>query len=234
MKKFRETIGDTYEDMAELGFPPFSQLRIGGVGGAPFDTVSSFLRGMKGAMLDMYRQPENLLRACDMILDRRIAGSVPAGPDKRGTQRRVGMPLWRGDKSFMSEEQFDRFYWPGLKRALQANIDLGYVPIPFFEDEFGDRLGRLLELPPGKMVISIEEMDIAKAREVLKGHSCILVRGAFSLEISSPGEVVKYYKELFDKYGKGGGILFNIRLPDNAGAEEIKEMLEQIREYCRY
>ena len=232
MKKFRETIGDAYEELAFLGFPPFTQLGLGGIGGAPFDTVSSFLRGMKGSMLDMYRRPEKLLRACDMILDRRIAQAVPATPEKRG--RRVGMPLWRGDKSFMSDAQFKKFYWPGLKRAMMAVIDLGYVPIPFFEAEFGDRLECLLELPKGKAVASVEDVDIAKAREILGGHTCVLARGPFSLKLASPHEVAEYYKDLFRKCGKGGGILFNIRLPDAGNAEDIKAMMDSIREHTRY
>jgi len=234
MKQFRETIGDSYEELAELGFPPFSQLGIGGVGGAPFDTVSSFLRGMKGAMLDMFQRPEKLLQACDMILDRRIAQAVPADPNKRGNPKRVGMPLWRGDKSFMSDEQFKKFYWPGLKRAMLAVIDLGYVPIPFFEDEFGERLECLLEIPKGKAVISVEDVDIAKVREILNGHLCVLARGPFSLKLASPNEVAEYYKYLFDEYGKGGGLLLNVRLPDEGGIEDIRAMLDSIREYVRY
>ena len=234
MKKFRETIGDAYEELAFLGFPAFSQLGVGGIGGAPFDTVSSFLRGMKGAMLDMYRQPEKLLQACDMILDRRIARAVPADPNKRGNPKRVGMPLWRGDKFFMSDEQFKKFYWPGLKRALQAVIDLGYVPIPFFEAEFGDRLESLLELPKGKVVASVEYVDLAKAREILKGHTCVLVRGPFSLKVCSPYEIAEFHKDLIDKYGKGGGLILNIRLPDEGNTEDVKAMLDSIREYARY
>ena len=234
MKKFRETIGDAYEELAFLGFPAFSQLGVGGVGGAPFDTVSSFLRGMKGSMLDMYRQPEKLLQACNMILDRRIAHAVPADPNKRGNPKRVGMPLWRGDKFFMSDEQFKKFYWPGLKRALQAMIDLGYVPIPFFEAEFGDRLERLLELPKGKVVASVEYVDLAKAREILKGHTCILVRGPFSLKLCSPHEIVEFHKNLIDKYAKGGGLILNVRLPDEGNTEDIKAMLGSIREYAQY
>ena len=35
--------------------------RSGGIMGAPFDAVSDFLRGMKGAMIDMYRCPDKLL-----------------------------------------------------------------------------------------------------------------------------------------------------------------------------
>ena len=185
-------------------------------------------------MLDMYRQPENLLKLCDMILDRRIAQAVPPDPSKRGNPKRVGMPLWRGDKSFMSEEQFEKFYWPGLKRAMLAVIDLGGVPIPFFEAEFGDRLERMLELPKGKAIASVEYVDLKKAREILGDHTCILSRGPFSLEVCSPHEVAEFYKDLFDNYGKGGGLLLNIRLPDEGSIEDIRAMLDSIREHVRY
>jgi hypothetical protein len=232
--KFRKTIGDAYEDLASLGFPAFAHVGTGGVGGAPYDTVSSFLRGMKGAMLDMYRQPEKLLLACDMILERRIAGATPADPKKRGNPKRTGMPLWRGDKSFMSDKQFEKFYWPGLKKALQATMDLGYVPIPFFEAEFGDRLERLLELPKGKIVASVEYMDATQAKEILGGHTCIMVRGPLSSKLWSLREVEKYTKDLIDRCGKGGGLILNIRLPDKGTTEEFKTMLDSIREYGRY
>ena len=233
-QKFRDLIGNSYEDLAYLGFPPFSQLGLGGIGGAPFDTVSSFLRGMQGSMLDMYRQPDKLIKLCDMILDRRIAQAVKPEPQPNGKPRRVGMPLWRGDKSFMSKQQFEKFYWPGLRRAMQAVIDLGGVPIPFFEAEFGERLERLYELPKGKVIVSIEYEDLPKAREILTGHHCILVRGPFSLEKASPHQVIDCYKDIFDRFGEGGGLMMNVRLPDNIGTGEIVPMLDEIREYVRY
>lgn len=234
MAKFRKTIGDAYEELAVLGFPAFAHVGTGGVGGAPFDTVSSFLRGMKGSMLDMYRRPEKLLQACDMILERRIANARPADPKKRGNPKRTGMPLWRGDKSFMSEKQFEKFYWPGLKKALQATIDFGYVPVPFFEAEFGDRLERLLELPKGKVIAAIEHMDAVKAKEILKGHTCIMVRNPLSSKLWSLREVEKYNKELIDKCGKGGGLILNIRLPDKGARAEFKQLVDSIKEYSRY
>jgi len=232
--KFRKTIGDAYEELALLGFPAFAHVGTGGVGGAPFDTVSSFLRGMKGSMIDMYRRPEKLLQACDMILERRIAGATPADPKKRGNPKRTGMPLWRGDKAFMSDKQFERFYWPGLKKALQATIDLGYVPVPFFEAEFGDRLERLLELPKGKIVASVEHMDAIRAKEILGGHTCVMVRGPLSSKLWSLREMGKYYKDLIDRCGKGGGLILNIRLPDKGTTKEFKKVLDSIREYSRY
>jgi hypothetical protein len=232
--KFRKTIGDSYEELAQLGFPAFAPVTTGGVGGAPFDTVSSFLRGMKGSMLDMYRRPEKLLQLCDMIMERRIAGATPYNHKKTHMSNRVGMPLWRGDKSFMSEKMFDKFYWPGLKKALQASIDLGYVPIPFFEAEFGNRLERLLELPKGKIVASVEHMDALKAKEILGGHTCIMVRNPLSSKLWSLGEVEEHTKALIDKCGKGGGILLNLRMPDKGTKEEFQKSLDRIREYSRY
>ena len=78
IEKFRKIIGDTFGDLEQLGFPPFASFVPGGVGGAPFDTLTSSLRGMKGSMVDMYRQPEKLLQACEAIIDRRIARATPA------------------------------------------------------------------------------------------------------------------------------------------------------------
>jgi hypothetical protein len=169
-----------------------------------------------------------------MILDRKNARAVPATPEQRANPMRVGMPLWRGDKVFMSEKQFKKFYWPGLKRALQAVIDLGYVPIPFFEAQFAERLECLLELPKGKIIASVEEVDALKAREILRGHTCVMTRGPFSLEKASCDEVAAYYKGLFKKIGKDGGLIINVRLPDEGSVEGIKAMLDSIRESCRY
>jgi hypothetical protein len=232
--EFRKITGDAYEELAQLGFPAFAPVAAAGVGGAPFDTISSFLRGMKGSMLDMYRQPDKLLKACDVILDRKIAAAHPADPAKRGNPKKVGMPLWRGDKAFMSESQFKKFYWPGLKRALQATIDLGYVPVPFFEDEFGDRLECLLELPKGKMVASVEPVDAVKAREILAGHTCVYIRNPVTSKLWSLPQIESYTKEIIHKCGKNGGLMINIRFPDNARTADIQAVLKSIQEYSRY
>jgi hypothetical protein len=162
VEEFRKNVGDAHEELAQLGFPPFARFAPGGAGGAPFDTVTSFLRGMKGSMLDMYRRPDKLLRACEVILERRITNAIPADRAARDYPPRVGMPLWRGVPVFMSEAQFRKFYWPGLKKSLQTHVDLGYVPVPFFEAAFGDRLECLLELPRGSILASIEAKDAAQ------------------------------------------------------------------------
>jgi len=232
--EFHKTIGDTYEELAQLGFPPFARFLPGGVGGAPFDTVSSFLRGMRGSMLDMYRRPDKLLAACDAILERRIAHAIPADPADRDYPQRVGMPLWRGDPVFMSEAQFKKFYWPGLKKSLRAHVDLGYVPVPFFEAPFGNRLECLLELPKGKILPAIEAADAVRAKEILGDHTCLLVHCPNTFKLWSLNQVESFVKDLIDKCGRKGGLIIAIRMPDNAQTEEVQAMMQSLHDYGRY
>jgi hypothetical protein len=232
MNEFRKVRGNVFEQLTLLGFPSFTQSGI--AGGAPYDTISSFLRGMEGAMLDMYRRPDKLLQACDKIYELWMSQASPPDPKKRGNPKRLGMPLWRGDKSFMSDKQFKKFYWPGLKKVLLGYIELGYIPIPFFEAEFGERLECLLELPKGKIIASVEHIDVIKAKEILGGHHCILGRGPKSLNLASLQEAESHYKELIDACGKKGGFILNIGLPKKGSKEDKIALLDSLREYARY
>jgi uroporphyrinogen-III decarboxylase len=231
-KKFRALLGNTTEEMESLGYPAFSH--FGPAGGAPYDTVSSFLRGMQGAMTDMFRQPEKLLKLCDMIQETRLAEAQPANADGKNIQKRLGMPLWRGDKSFMSQKHFEKFYWPGLKKQLTALVNLGYVPIPVFEDEFGDRLECLKELPKGKIVALVDYTDVFKVSKMLKGHQCVMGGGPLSHKLMSIQEVEDYNKRLIDECAYDGGFILSLRLPVGPAMPELQGMIERLKEYARY
>ena len=234
VEEFFKTVGDTREDLAQLGFPPFASFVRGGVGGAPFDTVTSFLRGMKGSMLDIYRRPEKLLKACELVLERRIAQAIPADRTHRDYPQKIAIPLWRGDPFFMSDAQFKKFYWPGLKKSLQTHVDLGYIPVPFFEAKFGDRLEYLLELPKGKVLASIEAADAVRAKEILGGHTCLLIKTPNSSKVWSLGELETFLKDIIDKCAAQGGIMLVIMKPDNTKIEDMQAMLKSIEEYSWY
>jgi hypothetical protein len=234
VSEFYQIVGNAQGEFANLGFPPFASFAPGGVGGAPFDTVTSFLRGMKGSMLDMYRQPDKLLRACDVILERRIARAIPADTTHRDYPQKVAMPLWRGDPNFMSDAQFKKFYWPGLKKSLQTHVDLGYVPVPFFEARFGDRLECMLELPKGKILASTDAEDAVRAKEILGGHTSLLVRCPNSCKIWPISKLESFLKDTIDKCGRNGGLILAILIPNKAKIEDVQAMLESVEKYGRY
>ena len=56
----------------EEGYP----LQWGGFAQAPFDTLGDYFRGTKGIMLDMYRRPEKVLKACEKLLPLMVESAV--------------------------------------------------------------------------------------------------------------------------------------------------------------
>lgn len=233
-EKWGQNFGSLEESMANLGFPAHNY--PGGVGGAPFDTISDFYRGMRGAMTDMYRNPDKLIAACQRILEGRIKRAVPADPKKRGNPKRLFLALHRGAEGFMSKKQFEKFYWPGLKNAMLTSIELGYVPMPFCEGKYGDRLEYFLELPKGKVVAHFDQTDMPKAKEILKDHVCIMGNVPSSiLQVGSPQDVDDYCRNLIKVCGKGGGfILTNGSSIDEAKPENVKSMVDSVKKYTPY
>ena len=219
------------EEMKRLGFP----CQFGSTAYAPFDYIGDFLRGTRGIMLDMYRNPDKLLEAVEKALPIMIEGGVSAA--KRSGIPRVFIPLHKGAHGFMSLEQFKTFYWPTLHKLILTLIDEGLTPCPFFEGDYTDRLEIIKDIPKGKAIYLFEQTDIFKAKEILGDRVCI--RGnvpAALLCTATPQEVRDYCQKLIDVVGRGGGFIMDgsIGIPDEAKPENVKAMADFTREYGVY
>ncbi|MDQ1280935.1 MAG: Uroporphyrinogen deCOase protein [Thermoproteota archaeon] len=222
-----------YEEMADLGYPPLSH----GNASHPFDVISDHLRGMTGTMLDMYRNPCELTRACEMIITRSMESGLAALKSKRGNPKRVGTALHRGSDGFMSLKQFETYYWPYLKRLAVSFADKGLVYIPFYEGHWEQRLKYLLELPKKKTIARFAITDLNKAKDVLGDHTCIMGGVPHTLlQTASPQEVEDYCKNLIRVYGEGGGFLLSTStgLTHEAKPENVKAMIDSVKKYGKY
>lgn len=230
MAEWNKELGTFIPEMADLGFPPFSI----SLTQAPYDWLPDFLRGMKGSMLDLFRQPDKVLEACEKLLPIMVEKGVTAA--KLSGNPRVFIPLHRGSDGFMSLKQFERFYWPTLKRLCLALIDEGLVPWVFFEGNYTSRLEYLLELPKGKVLAHLDSTDIFRAKEVLGNHMCIMGNIPSSLlQTSNKDEVISYSKKLIDVVGKDGGYIMACRAPmDETDPELVKIWMDYTREYGIY
>ena len=224
---------DFDEHMAKLGFPGYQTSRM--MAPVPFDTISDFLRGMRGAMLDMYRIPDKLLEACD-IFCKQTVNMIKASPaPEDGSVKRVFMALHRGSDGFMSLPQFEKFYWPFLKKVLLALIDAGWTPCPFFEGTWDQRLEYLRELPRGKVLCHFAKTDPEKAKAILGGHLCFMIDvPGFLLKAGSVAEVNDYCKNLIKVCGKDGGFIMTATALDEAAPENVKAMMDITKNYGRY
>lgn len=227
-------VADAFEkEMARMGFPSVGR----GSTSAPFDRVSDFLRGMRGSMLDMYRQPDKLFRLLQaeerMLLQQieRVVSNV-----RKGGNPRLFMPLHRGADGFMSSKQFETFYWPGLKKVILALVDGGLTPFVFFEGGYNQRLEYLRELPKGKVVAWFDKTDMFKAKEVLGDRVCLMGNMPSSLlSVGTPQEVKDYSKKLIDIVGDGGGFIMSGGTAiANVKPELVKLWIDYTREYGVY
>jgi hypothetical protein len=227
--KIRPKMATFGSEIKKLGFP----INDGPGGGAPFDGISDFLRGMHGAMLDMYRQPEKLLELCEKQLSSTLE-RINAMPPVSGHPRAF-MALHRGSDGFMSLKQFETFYWPSFKKVVLAMIDKGIVPCPFFEGIWDARLEYLLEFPKGKVLCHFAQTNMFKAKEVLGGHLCIMGDVPSTLlQAGTVQDVKDYCKKLIDVCGKDGGYILTNMPIDFANPENIKAMVDFTKEYGVY
>jgi hypothetical protein len=116
------------------GFPSY----VAGASKAPFDVIGDTLRGTKGVMMDMYRQPDKLLAAMEALTPMFIQLGV--GAAKMNGCPLVFMPLHKGADGFMSDAQFERFYWPTLKAVMLGLIEEGCIPEMFAEGSYDQHL----------------------------------------------------------------------------------------------
>jgi hypothetical protein len=202
--------------------------------GAPFDVISDFLRGMRGAMLDMYRCPDKLLQAIDMMC--RIQLDRIAQAPQATEFSPVFMPLHRGAHGFMSLKQFETFYWPSLMQVNLALIGKGYTPDLFFEGNYTSRLEYIAQLPKGKAIARFDVCDMARAKEILGKTVCIAGNMPVSvLQVGTADDVKKITKQLIDTVGKDGGyIMAPASALDEVNPENMKTWIEFTKEYGKY
>ena len=142
--KYAGAMGAFGAEIMALGYPTI----VAGYTKAPFDMIGDTLRGTRGIMVDMYRQPEKLLKAMDAMVPIMIKMGV--GSAISSGNPFIFIPLHKGADGFMSDAQFKKFYWPTLKKVMLGLIAEGVVPFPAAEGGYNSRLDVIKDIPKGK------------------------------------------------------------------------------------
>jgi uroporphyrinogen-III decarboxylase len=201
---------------------------------APFDIISDFLRGMRGAMLDMYRRQDKLLRAIEMMCRIQLERIVQLPQATEFTPAFI--PLHRGAHGFMSLKQFEIFYWPYLLKVINALVEKGYTPDLFFEGDYNSRLEYLAQMPKGKTIARFDQIDMARAKQIVGKTACIAGNVPVSvLQVGTVDDVKKICRQLIDVAGKDGGyILAPASALDEVNPENLKAMIDFTKEHGKY
>lgn len=213
-----------------MGYPT----AFGGFALAPFDILADSFRGTSDIMMDLFRQPEKVVAAANQLLPHAIKQGI--GLSRAANNPMVFMPLHKGADSFMSNKQFEKFYWPTLKALCLGLIEGGSVPYLFIEGSYNKRLEYLSELPEGSCVFHFDRTDIGEARKVLGGKNCIA--GGFPISAiltSTPEQVEEDTKKLIDTAAGDGGYILSIGTAmDECRGDTLKAFIDTAKAYGKY
>jgi hypothetical protein len=218
---------------AAHGFP--SMMGMGVLNFAPFDAIGDTLRGTKSVMIDMFRNADKLLKAIDIITDI-IIYSILHNPMIHNAVT-VGFPLHKGADGWMSPQQYEKFYWPSLKKVMDALINEGLICMMFAEGGYNTRLETVKsDFPKGSVIWWFDQTDMALAKKILGDKFTIQGNLPSSLMVTgSPADVKAYCRKLIETCGKGGGYIMAAGcVAENPQLENLQAMMAAIREYGVY
>jgi hypothetical protein len=228
--KWIAAMGGADGALASHGFPNI----LAGFTKAPFDVIGDTLRGTKGIMLDIYRQPDKLLKAMDALVP--LMTNMGLANAQQTGNPLVFIPLHKGADGFLSDEQFKKFFWPTLKEVMLGLIEGGCIPLPAAEGYWETRLEVIQDIPRGKTLWMIDQSDMVKAKNTLGKNACLLGNvSSAKLSLGTPQDVKAYVKYLIETVGKDGGLIIcNGAFFDHAKPENVKAMVDAAKEYGVY
>jgi uroporphyrinogen-III decarboxylase len=228
--KYVQVTAEFSRKTLEAGYPAAR----GALAKAPFDVIGDTLRGTSGIIGDMFRRPDKLLEAIDVVTSLMIESVINTVNATKGLA--AMFPLHKGADGWMSDAQFEKFYWPSLKKVINAFINEGILVTLFAEGSYETRLSSINEFPKGAVTWLFDRTDMAKAKKALGDKCCISGNVPTSLMATgTPKTVKEYCRKLIETCGKGGGYILACGASiDNGKPENIRAMLDAAKEYGVY
>lgn len=202
-------------------------LLVGSAVAVPFEVLSA-CRSMPSFFEDLVDEPRMVIDAMEAMLPSILRDGIALA-------RLTGIPRisiggTRGSNQFISTTHFERFYFPFLRRMVEALSARGIVSVLHFDSDWTGNLHYFRELPRASCILQLDgTTDIFKARQTLGGHLCLMGDvPAGLLAFGQPGEVAAYCDRLLDAMGTDGGFILGsgCEVPANARWENVKAMVD--------
>ena len=201
---------------------------------APLDLLLDNLRGLNGITKDMFRQPANVIAACEALLPDLINRTLALVDPKKQ------LPIFIATHKpcFLSPKQFDTFYWPTFKKGMMMFIEAGYTFRVFMEGNWTPHWHHMAEFPKGTVLCDVDnEADIFKAKEAFGHQQCIT--GGIPNEmliLGTPEQVRARVKLLCQTVGKDGGWIpqGGGHIPEDTKPENFRALIDAVMEYGKY
>jgi uroporphyrinogen-III decarboxylase len=225
LMKMLGVVGQTSGMIAASGFPSmgFNIVKT------PFDYLGDTLRGTKGILLDMYRRPDDLLAACEAYVPVLINAVVNASD--RNSAPAAMYVLHKGADAFMSQAQFEKFYWPTWKQVMMGLYEEGIISYLFIEGSYNTRLENLAEMPEKSLVCHFDQTEMEPVKEILSDKYIIAGNVPASLMAAgSTDEVRAYCADLVELFADAPAyILAHGCYFENTTDEKLRAFMDAVK-----
>ena len=171
---------------------------------APFETIFSPLRGIKGASLDIRKNKSKMIEVMDHMCETQLKPNIERAlrPDIAPWAITSLSSMFIG-LALLNVKQFEELYWPYLRLPIEAAI-ANNKPMFIFSEGSMLRFAEFFQdIPKGVLMIHIEQDDIFEFRKRLPNIAVVGGMPTKLLGHGTPEECVDYAKMLMDTLGEG-------------------------------
>ncbi len=199
------------------------------------DILADKLRGYRQLSADMYRRPEKVVAACEALMPHMKYNALAgADPDKN-----VPITVWmhRGGGPFMSDQAFQKFYWPTMKQITEEIWAEGQQTLYYAQGDWDRNRKYVAELPAKSIIYHVDRGDIFEVHKQLGRKFCL--SGGIPndlLTYGTPDQVRDACKKIIDAVAQDGGYIMDAGaiVQQDAKIENVKVMTEFTLEYGVY
>ncbi|MFZ7132160.1 MAG: uroporphyrinogen decarboxylase family protein [Eubacteriales bacterium] len=175
----------------------------------PLDFIFDYFRGFEGVAVDMRRQPEKLVEACEALLPF-MWKNMGIPDDAKNVPEFPPFATMFHIPTFLSPKQFEKFFLPTYQKMVDRIHACGGKMIMFLEGSWDNKVEWLCSLPKDFIFGLCEADDIFKMKKLVGDNICLV--GGMPLNKLRYGTVqenVDYTKHLVDELAPGGGYIFS-------------------------
>jgi uroporphyrinogen-III decarboxylase len=199
--------------------------------GIPFEYLCGG-RSMQKFFLDLYRMPDRVKAAMDVIHGEMLA-QIKAAPPFGGI-RATWLGGWRSASALVAPRLWDRLVWPYILEQAEALIEVGITPVFHWDQDWTRDLVRLQELPAKKCILNPDGMtDVRKFKELVGDRMAMMGDvPAAMFAAGTPDDIRAYVRDLVNLFGNTGLILCpGCDAPINTKPENMEAFVAAAREF---
>jgi uroporphyrinogen-III decarboxylase len=202
---------------------------------APFDIMADSFRGFRGVSFDLFRRPDQLLKAVEAVAPHmKYMALAGADPNKK-----LPICLWlhRGATGFFSPEVIKKFFWPTLREITEEIFSAGHQTIYYGEGRWVQDMDLFLELPEKSIIFHCDKDDIFEVHKKI-GHKFAISGGIPNdlLAFGTPAEVREVCRNVISEIAQDGGYIMDAEaiMQNDVRTENLQAMTDACNEYGVY